>query len=124
MRKKTLHEAVAAYVESLDDRKTHETFEYWWYMDECVDMIGHEPSMSLNQWRSFRGITSVTMAEASQLIAGMRKEKQSTSTSEDLEAIRLAVEVASLIRRFGYTLKDDKLMEVIKLCSKIAEAKS
>lgn len=53
----------------------------------------------------------------------LEQATQNTTTDKDLEAIRLAVEVASLIRRLGYTLKDDKLMEVIKLCSKITESK-
>jgi hypothetical protein len=38
-----------------------------------------------------------------------------------MEAIRLAVEVVCLMRRVGYILKDDTLLEVIELCSKVAK---
>jgi hypothetical protein len=38
-----------------------------------------------------------------------------------MEAIRLAVEVVCLMRRFGYIVKDDTVLEVIELCEKVAK---
>lgn len=42
-------------------------------------------------------------------------------TSDNVEAIRLAVEVICLIRRFGYKVKDDTVLEVIELCTRVAD---
>jgi hypothetical protein len=47
--------------------------------------------------------------------------KQNTSQNENVEAIRLAVEVVCLMRRFGYKVKDDTVLEVIELCTKVAD---
>ena len=47
--------------------------------------------------------------------------EQNTTTNQNMEAIRLAVEVVCLMRRVGYILKDDTLLEVIELCSKVAK---
>jgi hypothetical protein len=46
--------------------------------------------------------------------------EQNTTTSNNEEAIRLAVEVVCLMRRFGYTVKDATVLEVIELCEKAA----
>jgi hypothetical protein len=47
--------------------------------------------------------------------------EQNPTTSDNVEAIRLAVEVVCLMRRFGYLLKDDTVLEVIKLCTRVAD---
>jgi hypothetical protein len=47
--------------------------------------------------------------------------EQNTTTSNNMEAIRLAVEVVCLMRRAGYLVKDDTVLEVIELCSKVAK---
>jgi hypothetical protein len=49
------------------------------------------------------------------------RTKQNPTTSDNVEAIRLAVEVVCLMRRFGYLVKDDAVLEVIELCSKVAK---
>jgi hypothetical protein len=38
-----------------------------------------------------------------------------------MEAIRLSVEVVCLMRRSGYIVKDDIVLEVIKMCEKVAK---
>jgi hypothetical protein len=38
-----------------------------------------------------------------------------------VEAIRLAVEVVCLMRRMGYLVKDDTVLEVIEVCEKVAK---
>ena len=43
-----------------------------------------------------------------------------TTSSDNVEAIRLAVEVVSLMNRYGYKLDDSKLLDVIKLCERVA----
>jgi hypothetical protein len=40
-----------------------------------------------------------------------------------MEAIRLSVEVVCLMRRFGYIVKDETVLEVIELCEKVAATK-
>ena len=47
--------------------------------------------------------------------------EQNTTTNQNMEAIRLSVEVVCLMRRFGYIVKDDTVLEVIELCSKVAK---
>ena len=47
--------------------------------------------------------------------------EQNTTTNANVEAIRLAVEVVCLMRRGGYLVKDDTVLEVIELCSKVAK---
>jgi len=47
--------------------------------------------------------------------------EQNPTTSDNVEAIRLAVEVVCLMRRFGYKVKDDTVLEVIELCTKVAD---
>jgi hypothetical protein len=43
------------------------------------------------------------------------------TTNEDMEAIRLSVEVVCLMRRMGYIVKDETVLEVIKMCEKVAK---
>jgi hypothetical protein len=47
--------------------------------------------------------------------------EQNTTTVDNVEAIRLSVEVVCLMRRFGYKVKDDTVLEVIELCTKVAD---
>jgi hypothetical protein len=47
--------------------------------------------------------------------------EQNPTTNQNVEAIRLAVEVVCLMRRFGYKVKDGTVLEVIELCSKVAD---
>ena len=47
--------------------------------------------------------------------------EQDPTTSDNVEAIRLAVEVVCLMRRFGYKLKDDTVLEVIELCTRVVD---
>jgi hypothetical protein len=47
--------------------------------------------------------------------------EQNTTTNQNIEAIRLSVEVVCLMRRFGYIVKDNIVLEVIELCSKVAK---
>lgn len=50
--------------------------------------------------------------------------EQNTTTNNDVEGIRLSVEVVSLLNRFNYKLNDAQLLEVIQLCERLASAKS
>jgi hypothetical protein len=47
--------------------------------------------------------------------------EQNTTKNDNVEAIRLAVEVVYLMRRSGYIVKDEAVLEVIDLCSKVAK---
>lgn len=47
--------------------------------------------------------------------------EQNTTTNQNMEAIRLSVEVVCLMRRFGYKVEDLLVMEVIEVCSKVAK---
>jgi hypothetical protein len=47
--------------------------------------------------------------------------EQNPTTNQNVEAIRLAVEVVCLMRRFGYKVEDETVLEVIKLCEKVAK---
>jgi hypothetical protein len=47
--------------------------------------------------------------------------EQNPTTNEDMEAIRLSVEVVCLMRRMGYIVKDETVLEVIKMCEKVAK---
>ena len=47
--------------------------------------------------------------------------KQNTTTNVTVEGLRLSVEIVSLINRYGYKLGDSDLLEVAKLCSKVAK---
>jgi hypothetical protein len=47
--------------------------------------------------------------------------EQNTTTNQNMEAIRLSVEVVCLMRRSGYIVKDDIVLEVIKMCEKVAK---
>jgi hypothetical protein len=47
------------------------------------------------------------------------RAEQNTTTNENVEAIRLAVEVVCLMRRFGYKVEDLLVMEVIEVCEKV-----
>ena len=48
--------------------------------------------------------------------------EQNTTANQNMEAIRLAVEVVCLMRRGGYLVKDEMVLEVIELCSKVASS--
>jgi hypothetical protein len=50
-----------------------------------------------------------------------KEAEQNTTTNVNVEAIRLAVEVVCLMRRSGYIVKDDIVLEVIELCEKVAK---
>jgi hypothetical protein len=54
-------------------------------------------------------------------MTAITEEARDALKSENMESIILAVEVVSLMRRFGYIVKDDTVMEVIKLCEKVAK---
>jgi hypothetical protein len=45
--------------------------------------------------------------------------EQNTTTNQNVEAIRLAVEVVCLMRRFGYKVEDLLVLEVIEVCEKV-----
>jgi len=47
--------------------------------------------------------------------------KQNTTTNVTVEGLRLSVEIVSLMNRYGYKLGDSDLLEVAKLCSKVAK---
>jgi hypothetical protein len=47
--------------------------------------------------------------------------EQNTTTNQNMEAIRLSVEVVCLMRRSGHIVKDDIVLEVIELCEKVAK---
>jgi len=49
------------------------------------------------------------------------RTEQNTTTNQNMEVIRLSVEVVCLMRRAGYIVKDDIVLEVIELCSKVAK---
>jgi len=69
-------------------------------------------------------LSTTTVGYVVEYSEGMTKAvqaKQNTSQNENVEAIRLAVEVVCLMRRFGYKVKDDTVLEVIELCTKVAD---
>ena len=45
--------------------------------------------------------------------------EQPPTTNQNVEAIRLSVEVVYLMRRCGYIVTDETVLEVIELCSKV-----
>lgn len=47
--------------------------------------------------------------------------EQNTTTNQNMEAIRLSVEVVCLMRRSGYIVEADTVLEVIEMCSKVAK---
>ena len=47
--------------------------------------------------------------------------KQNTTKTITVEGLRLSCEVVCLMRRFGYKVKDGTVLEVIELCSKVAD---
>jgi hypothetical protein len=51
----------------------------------------------------------------------MESRKLNPTTNQNVEAMRLSVEVVCLMRRMGYTVKDETVLEVIKLCEKVAK---
>ena len=51
----------------------------------------------------------------------MHARKKNTTTNVTVEGLRLSVEIVSLMNRYGYKLGDSDLLEVAKLCSKVAK---
>jgi hypothetical protein len=47
--------------------------------------------------------------------------EQNPTTNQNVEGIHLAVEVVCLMRRVGYIVKDETVLEVIKMCEKVAK---
>jgi hypothetical protein len=72
---------------------------------------------------SFTVECEVEFSEAQKRFREAAVSKQNTTTNQNMEAIRLSVEVVCLMRRFGYIVKDDTVLELIELCSKVAATK-
>ena len=68
---------------------------------------------------TFTGRNQVEFSEAQMKMREV--SKQNTTTNVTLEGLRLSVEIVSLMNRYGYKLGDSDLLEVAKLCSKVAK---
>ena len=63
----------------------------------------------------------MTAITANKMFSDGIQTEQNPTTNQNVEAIRLAVEVVCLMRRFGYKVKDDTVLEVIELCTRVAD---
>ena len=70
---------------------------------------------------SFTVECEVEFSEAQKRFREAAVSKQNPTTNQNVEAIRLSVEVVCLMRRFGYLVKDDTVLEVIELCTRVAD---
>ena len=63
----------------------------------------------------------MTAITANKMFSDGIQTEQNTTQNDNVEAIRLSVEVVSLMRRFGYKVKDDTVLEVIELCTRVVD---